>query len=78
MNQNLNTPQWTFFAWASFSCAVLLMTIGIWHLPVDTWIRGYLAMGSFFMVGSTFTLSKTVRDNYEMTKGNLGLPKPPR
>ena len=45
-----------------------MMCIGIWVLPVDLWIKGYLAMGLFFTVGSTVTLSKTVRDNHEARK----------
>lgn len=62
---NPNTPQWTFFSWTSFAMAVTMMTVGLWHLPTDAWVRGYLVMGVFFLVGSTFTLSKTIRDNQE-------------
>jgi hypothetical protein len=29
---------------------------------VNNWIKGYLGMGLFFSVGSTISLSKTVRD----------------
>ena len=32
---------------------------------MDWWTRGYLLMGLLFTVGSSFTLSKTVRDNAE-------------
>lgn len=62
---NPNTPQWTFFAWASFASAALMMWFGLWHLPADLWVKGYLAMGTLFLTGSTFTLSKTMRDNAE-------------
>lgn len=65
---NPNTPQWTFFAWASFASAVVLMTIGVWNLPVEVWIKGYFAMGAFFLTGSAFTLSKTMRDNQEFAE----------
>lgn len=34
-------------------------------MPADLWVKGYLAMGSLFLTGSTFTLSKTMRDNAE-------------
>ena len=63
-----NTNQWTFFAWASWVGSVMMMVIGIWHLPVEIWIQGYLAMSSFFLMSSTFTLSKTIRDNHERTQ----------
>lgn len=44
------------------------MTIGILYTPVDNWVKGYLGMGLLFSVGSTFSLSKTVRDLHESNK----------
>ena len=41
------------------------MCFGIYFLPVDPWIRGYMGMGLFFAVGSSFTLAKTMRDQHE-------------
>lgn len=64
-NYNPNTTQWNFFAWASFAAAAAMNTVGLWHLPVDQWVKGYMAMGVLFLIGATFTLSKTVRDNQE-------------
>lgn len=63
-----DTPAWIFFVWCSFAISLLLMVTGIFYAPVDFWIRGYLGMGLFFCLGSTFTLAKTIRDNYEMQK----------
>ena len=68
-----NTTQWTFFAWASWVIAVLMVTFGIWHLPVDAWIQAYFGMAGFFLMGSTFTLSKTIRDNHE---GHVAVSEP--
>lgn len=65
---NPNTPQWSFFAWASFASAVVMVWLGLWHLPTDLWVKGYLAMGSLFLTGSSFTLSKTMRDNQEFAE----------
>ena len=31
-------------------------------------MKGYLTMGLFFCVGSSFTLAETVRDNHESKK----------
>lgn len=42
--------------------------LGLWHLPTDLWVKGYLAMGSLFLTGSSFTLSKTMRDNQEFAE----------
>ena len=42
-----------------------MMLVGIWYLPVDWWIKGYLIMGTLFLTASTLTLSKTLRDRHE-------------
>lgn len=65
---NDNTVAWMAFVWISFSVSMSFMILGVYHLPVDFWIKGYMVMGLFFCVGSTFTLSKTVRDNHEAKK----------
>lgn len=60
-----------FFAQAgiSFAVAALAVGIGITYLPVDRWIRGFLAIGALFLVSSSFTLAKCVRDHQEATQG---------
>ncbi len=42
-----------------------LTIVGIYGLPVDIWIKGFLLMGLVFSVGSAVSLSKTMRDQYE-------------
>ena len=44
------------------------VALGLYHLPVDWWTKGYMAMGIIFCVGSAFTLAKTLRDQHEATK----------
>jgi len=51
--------------WLSFAVAVFVTGTGIYYLPVDGWTRAFLAMGLLFCIGSTFSLSKTVRDLHE-------------
>jgi hypothetical protein len=58
-----DTPAWTMQAWASFFLALIAACVGIYYLPAPPWVKGYATMGLFFMIGSTFTLAKTVRDN---------------
>jgi hypothetical protein len=60
-----DTQAWIFQVWASFVLAIGITTIGIAYVPLDPWIRAFLAMGLLFCVGSAFTLAKTVRDNHE-------------
>ena len=49
-----NTPAWLFFAKASFALSVLATGVGIFFLPAAVWVKGYLAMGMLYTVGSTF------------------------
>jgi hypothetical protein len=60
--QRGDTAAWVFQAWASFIIATGVTGYGIACLPVDAWVRGFMAMGLLFTVGSTFSLAKTMRD----------------
>ncbi len=62
------TPTTTAFAAQSiiaFGVALIAVVLGICYLPVDAWMRSFLAVGTLFLVSSTFTLAKVVRDNHE-------------
>lgn len=61
-----DTGAWILQSWAFFALSLGLSTGGILYLPVELWVRGAMGMGIFFSVSSTFTLSKTIRDNQEM------------
>ena len=56
-----------FFAQAgvSFAIALTAMLFAILYLPVDPWIRAFLALGTLFLTTSSFTLAKCVRDAQE-------------
>ncbi|HUQ10148.1 MAG TPA: YiaA/YiaB family inner membrane protein [Steroidobacteraceae bacterium] len=65
----LDSPGWVFFVKVSFGCALAGMVFGVWMMEdVQVWMRGYLVMGTLFLTGSTFTLSKTLRDEFEASK----------
>ena len=49
----------------SFAIALLALLIGVANLPVESWTRGFLAIGLLYVVTSTFTLSKVIRDAHE-------------
>ena len=63
--KNQHTSAWRFQVWASFLVSAGLTLGGIFYLPVDFWIKGYLAMGILFLIGSCFSLAKTIRDDHE-------------
>ena len=60
-----HTSAWNAQVWISFLVAIGMLVFGTVWLPVDIWAKGYMLMGEMFVVGSTFNLAKTVRDNHE-------------
>lgn len=67
-NSSEHSGAWVIQTWASFILAVAVTSVGIYHLSVDGWQKAFLGMGLLFSVGSTFTLSKTVRDQHEQQR----------
>ena len=59
------TAAFFFQAAASFAISTVSVVIGIVFLPIDPWVRAFLALGLVFTVSSAFTLAKCVRDRQE-------------
>jgi len=70
MNQNVqpHSGAWVSFTYASFLGSALLVGAGLFFLPVDLWIKGYLTMGIVMLVQTCVTLTKTARDVHESGK----------
>lgn len=64
-NAELHSSAWVAMTWIQFGVAASAMAIGVAYLPIDGWSRGFLAMAALMLVGSSITLSKTVRDLHE-------------
>ncbi|GAA5438325.1 YiaA/YiaB family inner membrane protein [Deinococcus sp. A31D244] len=60
-----DSPAWLSFIWIAFLISISLMLLGIFFIPVDWWVKGYLYMGTLFLTASTLTLSKSLRDRHE-------------
>jgi|HubBroStandDraft_1064217.scaffolds.fasta_scaffold486479_2 hypothetical protein len=69
---NPTTPQhsgaWVSFTYANVAAALALTLGGIFFLPIDLWIKGYMLMGVTMLVSSTVTITKTIRDVQEASK----------
>lgn len=50
----------------AFSSAMFAVLVGIYFLPVNGWIRAFLCLGTLYLVTSSFTLSKVIRDRQEV------------
>ena len=69
----MNEPSTTtsaFYVQSILSFAVALVASGasIVLLPVDGWIRAFLALSLLYVVTSAFTLAKCVRDRQDASK----------
>ena len=60
-----DTRAWVLQVWVSFILAVSSTAVGVFYLPVDNWVKGFMGIGLTFCIGSSFTLAKTIRDNQE-------------
>ncbi|MFM9697726.1 YiaA/YiaB family inner membrane protein [Streptomyces europaeiscabiei] len=60
-----NTAAFYGQAVASFAVAMAATTVGIYRLDADSWVRAFLAIAVLYLVTSTFTLAKVIRDRQE-------------
>jgi hypothetical protein len=69
MNQNMqHSTAWVTFTYISFAASCFMVGIGIWLLPLDLSIKGYLTMGFLMLIQSCITMTKTMRDMHESGK----------
>ena len=71
MNQNrteIHAPAWVFFTYASFAISMLCVIGGVFALPIDLWMRGFLFIGVLMVVQSAITMTKTQRDLHESSR----------
>jgi hypothetical protein len=65
ITRSRDTQAWIAQTWISFVVAVGSTAVGLYFMPVDAWVRGFMGLGLMYSVGSAFTLSKTLRDQHE-------------
>lgn len=57
-----NTTAFFVQAGVSFAVAMLGLAWALVFMPMDPWQRGFLGMTTLFLVSSSFTLAKVIRD----------------
>lgn len=60
-----NTSAFYAQAAISFGVALLGLVLAVLYMPGDPWMRAFLGMSTLFLVSSSFTLAKVIRDNQE-------------
>ena len=66
--QPKQTPAFFLQAAISFAVSLSAVVIGVAYLPVDGWVRSFLGIGVLYIVTSSFTLAKCVRDQQESNR----------
>ena len=64
-DEQVDTAAWVMTVWIAFAAAVALTAWGLWRMNISGWQKGYMIVSWLFLVGSTFTLAKTIRDEHE-------------
>ncbi|MDR7254104.1 hypothetical protein J2X46_003094 [Nocardioides sp. BE266] len=60
-----NTTAFAAQAAISFGASLFAMLVAVYFMEADPWIKGFMALGTLYLVTSTFTLAKVVRDMQE-------------
>jgi hypothetical protein len=70
MTKPIQPSQTTAFyvqAMLSFAISLTSMALALVYLPAAGWVRAFLGLGLLYVVTSTVTLCKVVRDRQEMS-----------
>ncbi|MCP3867320.1 MAG: hypothetical protein GY703_04325 [Gammaproteobacteria bacterium] len=60
-----HSTSWLFYVKAAFVISLAAMAVGITFMPASLVVQGYFALSSLFLVSSTITMVKTLRDEHE-------------
>lgn len=72
----VDTGSWIMAVWIAFGTAMALTAWGMWRMAVEDWQRGYIVVSWLFLISSTFTMAKTVRDGHEADLMDRAAPAP--
>lgn len=61
----VDTQGWIITVWIAFAAAISLTGWGLWRMSIGEWQKYYMVAAWLFLVSSTFTLAKTIRDKYD-------------
>ena len=59
---------WVAFNYANVAIALAMTVGGVFFLPLDVWIKGYMLMGIAMLVSSSISVTKTIRDVQESAR----------
>ena len=64
-----DTPMWSLVVWGGFALALGLTAWRLWRMDVNATYKAFLGASWLFLISTTFTLAKTLRDAHEALIG---------
>jgi hypothetical protein len=61
----VDTPMWRMVVWAAFFVAMTLTGWGLWRMTINDTYKAFLLVSWLYLITTTFTLAKTLRDKHE-------------
>jgi hypothetical protein len=61
----VDVSSWILAVWIAFAAAFSLTAWGLWRMNIGDWQKGFMVVSWLFLVSTTFTLAKLVRDDHE-------------
>ncbi len=68
-----DTPMWRVVVYGAFAFAMTLTAWGLWRMNVNETYKAFLLVGWLYLITTTFTLAKTMRDAHEATQAEMKL-----
>ena len=72
----VDTSSWVMTVWIGFAAAISLTAWGLWRMTIGDWQKSYMVVSWLFLVSTTFTLAKYVRDKHEAELMDRGAANP--
>ena len=67
-NHTSHSGAWIAFNYANLAVALAMTVGGVFFLPLEVWIKGYMLMGIAMLVSSSISVTKTIRDVQESAR----------
>jgi len=64
-NQKADTPMWRWVVYGAFFLAMALTGWGLWRMNINETYKAFLLVSWLYLITSTFTLAKTLRDGHD-------------
>lgn len=60
-----DTPMFRIVVWGAFAAAMALTAWGLWRMQVSGSYKAFLGIAWLYLISSSFTLAKTLRDRHD-------------